>query len=213
MSMAMIRRRPRCVAPWMTLRPTPPQPITATVSPWRMLAVFERRADAGQHAAPDRARRPSRSTSSSIFTSADLGHDRELANVPEHGHLAQRLAVEGEPGRAVEQAAGGHGHAARLAEEPLAARRRSSTSPHCGHPREHDVVADGLSVGRRPRRPPRRCRRPRGRAPSAGRSGMCRSAPTGRSGRRPTRRSCTLTSPACGGAISMSWTSTARRRP
>ena len=32
-SMAMIRRAPAIAAPWTQFRPTPPQPITATVDP------------------------------------------------------------------------------------------------------------------------------------------------------------------------------------
>jgi hypothetical protein len=40
MSMAMIRSAPEYLEPWITLRPTPPQPTTATVSPWRMSAVL-----------------------------------------------------------------------------------------------------------------------------------------------------------------------------
>ena len=40
MSMAMIRSAPAILAPWITLRPTPPQPMTATVSPLRMSAVL-----------------------------------------------------------------------------------------------------------------------------------------------------------------------------
>ncbi len=39
-SMAMIRDAPAMRAPWITLRPTPPQPSTATVSPGRTLATL-----------------------------------------------------------------------------------------------------------------------------------------------------------------------------
>jgi hypothetical protein len=40
LSIATIVSAPAILEPWMTLRPTPPQPRTATVSPLRMLAVF-----------------------------------------------------------------------------------------------------------------------------------------------------------------------------
>ena len=40
MSIAMIRLAPAMAAPLMAARPTPPQPITATVSPGRTLAVW-----------------------------------------------------------------------------------------------------------------------------------------------------------------------------
>ena len=40
MSMAMISPAPLMRAPWITLRPTPPHPMTATESPLLILAVF-----------------------------------------------------------------------------------------------------------------------------------------------------------------------------
>ena len=40
MSMAMIRPAPAIAAPLIAARPTPPQPITATVSPGRTLEVW-----------------------------------------------------------------------------------------------------------------------------------------------------------------------------
>ncbi len=52
-SMAMIRPAPAMAAPLIAARPTPPQPITATVSPGRTLAGVDHRAHAGGHAAAD----------------------------------------------------------------------------------------------------------------------------------------------------------------
>ena len=40
MSMAMMRSASAMTAPWMTLRPIPPSPKTATVDPARTLAVL-----------------------------------------------------------------------------------------------------------------------------------------------------------------------------
>ena len=81
MSMAMIRSAPECLAPWITLRPTPPQPITATVSPSRMSAVFR--------AAPKPVRTPQpisaaavSGMSLSIFTALIAGTTVDSVNVP-----------------------------------------------------------------------------------------------------------------------------------
>ena len=52
-STAMMRPAPTIAAAWIALRPMPPQPITATVSPGRTFAVFDHRADAGGDAAAD----------------------------------------------------------------------------------------------------------------------------------------------------------------
>ena len=86
MSMAMIRSAPECLAPWITLRPTPPQPITATVSPLRMSAVFT--------AAPKPVRTPQPMSAAavsgmsvSIFTAPMAGMTVSSANVPDGRHL------------------------------------------------------------------------------------------------------------------------------
>ena len=56
-STATIRLAPAMRSPWITLRPTPPTPKTAAVSPAWTLARLSTGADAGEHAAADEAGR------------------------------------------------------------------------------------------------------------------------------------------------------------
>ena len=81
MSTATTRLAPAIRAPWITLSPTPPHPITATVSPWAIDAVF--------NAAPTPVSTPHptsaatfRSTSLSIFTAEMAGMMAYSENVP-----------------------------------------------------------------------------------------------------------------------------------
>ena len=89
----------------MTLRPTPPQPTTATVSPLRMSAVFV--------AAPTPVSTPqpmsaatSSGSSSSIFTAPIAGMTVSSENVPDAAICESGAPSRREAGRAVEQAAG-----------------------------------------------------------------------------------------------------------
>ena len=82
MSTAMTRSAPACFAPWITLSPTPPQPMTATLSPLRMLAVFT--------AAPKPVSTPQPMSApavigmfESIFTAPMAGMTASSANVPD----------------------------------------------------------------------------------------------------------------------------------
>ena len=79
----------------------------------------ERGADAGEHAAADEGGVAEVDVVVDLHE-RDLGDDGVVAERAAHGHLPQRLAVEGEAGGAVEHAAGGR-HRALLAEEALAA--------------------------------------------------------------------------------------------
>ena len=82
MSMAMISAAPAMRAPWITLRPTPPQPMTATVSPWRMLAVFM--AAPAPVSTPQPMRAATRmSMSFGILTTPDSGTIDTSENVPD----------------------------------------------------------------------------------------------------------------------------------
>ena len=54
-SIAMTVRAPAIEAPRIAASPTPPQPITATVSPRRTAAGVERGAEPGHHAAAEQA--------------------------------------------------------------------------------------------------------------------------------------------------------------
>ena len=82
MSTAMISPAPAMRAPWITLRPTPPQPTTATVSPFLIEAVF--------NAAPVPVSTPQpmsaatfMSRSSGIFTQPMAGTIETSENVPD----------------------------------------------------------------------------------------------------------------------------------
>ena len=82
MSMAMISPAPLMRAPWITLRPTPPQPTTATVSPFLMSAVFM--AAPVPVSTPQPMRAATRmSTSSGIFTAPMAGTMLTSENVPD----------------------------------------------------------------------------------------------------------------------------------
>ena len=70
-------------APWITLRPTPPQPMTATVSPGLMFAVFVAAPTPVSTPQPMRAAM-SRGMSSGIFTAPMAGMTAASENVPEH---------------------------------------------------------------------------------------------------------------------------------
>ena len=83
--------------------------------------------------------------SSGIFTAPMAGTTATSENVPEHAICTQRLAVLGEPRRAVEQAAGGHGRRAGLAQEALALLAEEALAA-LRHPGDDDVVAR-LQVG------------------------------------------------------------------
>ena len=77
----MIRSAPLNFAPWITLRPTPPQPMTATVSPGRMSAVLAAAPKPVSTPQPISAARVS-GTSSSIFTVEISGQTSSSENVP-----------------------------------------------------------------------------------------------------------------------------------
>ncbi len=83
MSTAMIRPAPAMRAPWMTLRPTPPQPMTATVSPGEMSAVFMAAPTPVRTPQPMRAADCS-GTSSGILTVLMAGTMASLAKVPQN---------------------------------------------------------------------------------------------------------------------------------
>ena len=81
-STAMISPAPLMRAPWMTLRPTPPQPMTATVSPFLMSAVFIAAPTPVSTPHPMRAA-TLMSTSSGIFTAPISGMTVCSENVPD----------------------------------------------------------------------------------------------------------------------------------
>ena len=100
--MAMIWPAPAMRAPWMTLRPTPPHPMTATVSPGAMSAVFNDGPDPGEHPAPEQGGEPEREVVGDLHD-ADGGDDGELCERPGERHLLEFLTVGGGARRAVEQ--------------------------------------------------------------------------------------------------------------
>ena len=77
----MMRSAPLYFAPWITLRPTPPQPITATVSPRRMSAVFAAAPKPVSTPQPMSAARVS-GTSSSMRIVEISGHTSSSEKVP-----------------------------------------------------------------------------------------------------------------------------------
>ena len=83
MSTAMTRVAPAIIAPWITLRPTPPQPTTATVSPGLMSAVFIAAPAPVSTPQPMRAAISS-GMSSGIFTAPMAGMTADSENVPVH---------------------------------------------------------------------------------------------------------------------------------
>ena len=78
--MATIRAAPAMRAPWITLSPTPPHPITATVSPGFDLRDMEHRAEAGDHGTAEERRQ----------------FDRHVARYRDHAPLVHQHTL-GEP--------------------------------------------------------------------------------------------------------------------
>ena len=186
MSIAMIRSAPLYFAPWITLRPTPPQPIDRDRVALADVGGVRRGAEAGEHAAADERGARERDVVVDLHREIS-GHTSSSENVPRPDiwcsgapSRAKRGVMSSWPPVAI-------GHEAGLAHLRRVVRAEVARAA-LRDEREHDVVA-GLHGGRRPRRPPRRRPRPRGRAPTAAATAACRSRPTGRSGRRP-RRPC-----------------------
>ena len=154
---------PASRAPCTTLSPTPPQPMTSTEAP---ASTSAQRVTAPT---PVGTQQP---------TSAACGHGISLRIGHQHlgrahhllgegadaRHLVDVLPVARQPLGAVE-----HAPARRVVvavAEDRAADRAVEAAAALRAEREDDVVA-GLDVGDARRRPPRRCRPPRGPAPSA----------------------------------------------
>ena len=124
------RRRAR--APWITLRPMPPTPITTTDWPWVTLARL--------NTAPTPVSTPQPMSEAEVNgTSSGIGiggrglDDRLLDEDRRVGELERLLAVDGErPGELAE---------ARAAERRLAAVARGAVAA-VAERRQHDVVAD-----------------------------------------------------------------------
>ena len=111
----MIGPAPASTAPWMQLRPTPPAPITATLSPAVTCAVLSDRAVAGDDAAGQQARAVER----------QLARDRHGLGVVDEHLLGERRGA---------QALRDLGAAAR-AQRAAARRARSIVSQSAGWPR------------------------------------------------------------------------------
>ena len=94
MSTAMTLPAPAMAAPWMQLRPMPPQPITATVEPGSTLAVLNTAPTPVVTPQPISAARSS-GMSSRIFTSAVLVHEHLLG---ERAHVEERVRRPGRRG-------------------------------------------------------------------------------------------------------------------
>ena len=196
------RTAPAMRAPWITDSPTAPQPITATRAPSQTFAV------SSTDMTPVATAQPSRhacSTGSSrgTFTAATCRHDGVRRERPGAQHRRQLAAVARESSRP--GAAGGRLH---WRGSPRAHSRAVAAG---GLPAEDDAVA-GREPGRRPRRPPRSCRRPRGRAGSdtrdASRPPRSRA---GRCGRHRSPRSARAPRPAPGGSTRISSSATRPR--
>ena len=188
---------PAILAPWITLRPTPPQPMTATVSPGRMLAVLS--------AAPTPVSTPqpmSAAMSKGRLRRSSPRRSRgrwRVPNVPStpSGAAARRRARGGSSRRACRR---WPRHRALLAEVALpavaevagAAVRGRRRARRGRRPRAVDALADLLDDRRRPR----------GRARSGGGSGMVPFWTDRSEWQTPDATILTLTSPAPGGAIS-----------
>ena len=174
-SSATIGSHPASSAAWMQLRPTPPAPITARLSPGAHLRGVDDRPVAGDHAAGQQAR----------AVEGQLARDRhDLGAVDEHllgeGRGAQALCDLGAARRS--QRAAADRAEARLAQGRLAAQADVAGAARA-HERDDDVIARSQAVrlaahrlarcrplrDRRPRacarpRPPRRRRRRCGRS-------------------------------------------------
>ena len=85
----MMRDAPQSAAPWMTFRPTPPQPKTATVCPGRTFAVLIDRADAGHDAAADQAGAVERHVVGDLDRRGGA-HHRVLGERADAGHARDR---------------------------------------------------------------------------------------------------------------------------
>ena len=144
MSTAMMRSAPACFAPWITLRPTPPQPMTATLSPRRMLAVFA--AAPKPVSTPQPMSAPAVSgISGSILTAPMAGMTASSANVPDAA-----MTEIGVPSRENREVMSRRpplidGHAADLAQLALVVLAEVARAA-LGNPRHHDVVADAEVV-------------------------------------------------------------------
>ena len=142
-SSATIGPAPASTAPWMQLRPTPPAPITATLSPARHLRGVDDRPVARDDAAGQQARAVER----------QLARDRhDLGVVDEHllgeGRGAQALC---DLGAARTRAAGCCSSSAkhRLAEGRLAAPAGVAGAARA-HERDDDVIAGSQAAGSPP---------------------------------------------------------------
>ena len=154
-SIARISDAPAIRAPWIAERPTAPQPITATRAPSQTLARSRARDITPVATAQPIRHACSTGSSRGILHRRDRGHDRARRERAGAQHGRQLRAV-------ARDAAGPAPPAAACTD----AARRAGTCAHDaarGLPAEHDAVA-GREAGRRRRRPPRSCRRPRGRA-------------------------------------------------
>ena len=151
--------------------PTPPHPITATLSPGRTPAVFHTEPTPVVTAQPTSAATSS-GTPSGTTTQERLGDHRPLRERREAGVVEHRLAAAREPGRpagkqaVVHRGACGGAQPGEVADALCATHRTTATTTtrRCHRP----APASPL------RRSPRRSRRPRGPAPRGRASRQCR---------------------------------------
>ena len=100
-STATIRLAPAMRSPWITLRPTPPTPKTAAVSPACDLGPVQHRAHPGQHAAADQAGRGQGDVLGDLARPGPPGRSSDSENTEVAGEVRGRLALEGEGRRDV----------------------------------------------------------------------------------------------------------------
>ena len=175
---------PACDAPCTALMPMPPMPMMMTVWPGRTSAAFTAEPQ------PVPTPQPTRQAFSSGMSLSTFTHEATSTTVSSQNVEMPAPWPIGWPSmRHPEAAVGPAARSSTLA--PRSHRfcmpgRAPAAAPAAGQERQHDVVAD-LPAGRVRADLGRRCRRPRGRRPSAGCRAAGRRWPCGRrSGRAPT---------------------------
>jgi hypothetical protein len=142
-STAITREAPHAWAPSRALKPTPPSPTTATVSPARTLAVFTAAPTPGQHGAAEQGRDLVRKIGLDLHQRTARDH-RVFGEGRDADMMMHRPAMGRQPSPAADEFADAVGGIAGLAQRrpPFAAGRAMAAGRH----EDHDHAVAGFQV-------------------------------------------------------------------